>query len=114
MVFWTSKEKSCSQLGVSKLLPGSSMRWPGVSSWKRSFSGSEDGFRGDGVQACGFPGWGARPAPRKTRRGPDVDNVPTDSPAKKDSQPLRYVGLRLLKPQGLCSPTVAIAITMRW
>jgi len=26
--------------------------------------------------------------------------VPTDSTEKKDSQPLRYVGLRLLKPQG--------------
>jgi len=29
--------------------------------------------------------------------------VPTDSTEKKDSQPLRYVGLRLLKhPEGLC------------
>jgi len=35
------------------------------------------------------------------RQWADVDYVPTDSTEKKDSQPLRYVGLRLLKPQGV-------------
>jgi hypothetical protein len=35
------------------------------------------------------------------RQWADVDFVPTDSYERKDSQPLRYVGLRLLKPQGV-------------
>lgn len=35
------------------------------------------------------------------RQWADVDYVPTDSTEKKDGQPLRYVGLRLLKPQGV-------------
>jgi hypothetical protein len=35
------------------------------------------------------------------RQWADVDFVPTDSYECKDSQPLRYVGLRLLKPQGV-------------
>jgi hypothetical protein len=35
------------------------------------------------------------------RQWAEVDFVPTDSYENKDSQPLRYVGLRLLKPQGV-------------
>lgn len=35
------------------------------------------------------------------RQYAEVDFVPNDPSEKKDSQPLRYVGLRLLKPQGL-------------
>ena len=35
------------------------------------------------------------------RQWAEVDYVPSDSTEKKDSQPLRYVGLRLLKPQGI-------------
>lgn len=34
------------------------------------------------------------------RQWAEVDFVPGDAVEKKDSQPLRYVGLRLLKPQG--------------
>jgi hypothetical protein len=35
------------------------------------------------------------------RQWAEVDFVPSEAGEKKDSQPLRYVGLRLLKPQGL-------------
>jgi hypothetical protein len=35
------------------------------------------------------------------RQWADVDFVPTDKYERKESQPLRYVGLRLLKPQGV-------------
>lgn len=35
------------------------------------------------------------------RQWAEVDFVPGEAGEKKDSQPLRYVGLRLLKPQGL-------------
>jgi hypothetical protein len=35
------------------------------------------------------------------RQWAEVDFVPTDRYERKDSQPLRYVGLRLLKPQGV-------------
>ncbi|MFM8358820.1 MAG: transposase [Verrucomicrobiota bacterium] len=35
------------------------------------------------------------------RQWAEVDSVPGDPTEKKDSQPLRYVGLRLLKPQGV-------------
>jgi hypothetical protein len=35
------------------------------------------------------------------RQWAEVDFVPTDKYERKDSQPLRYVGLRLLKPQGV-------------
>ena len=35
------------------------------------------------------------------RQWAEVDFVPGDASEKKDSQPLRYVGLRLLKPQGV-------------
>jgi hypothetical protein len=34
------------------------------------------------------------------RQGAEVDFIPGEPGEKKDSQPLRYVGLRLLKPQG--------------
>ena len=35
------------------------------------------------------------------RQWAEVEFVPADASEKKDSQPLRYVGLRLLKPQGV-------------
>ena len=35
------------------------------------------------------------------RQWAEVDFVPTDEYEGKDSHPLRYVGLRLLKPQGV-------------
>ena len=35
------------------------------------------------------------------RQWAEVDFVPGEATEKKDSQPLRYVGLRLLKPQGV-------------
>jgi|SRR5688572_2560672 len=35
------------------------------------------------------------------RQWTEIDFVPGETSEKKDSQPLRYVGLRLLKPQGL-------------
>lgn len=35
------------------------------------------------------------------RQWAEIDFVPGEASEKKDSQPLRYVGLRLLKPQGL-------------
>jgi acetyl-CoA acetyltransferase len=40
-------------------------------------------------------------ADRPWRQWADVDFVPGDKSAHKDSQPLRYVGLRLLKPHGV-------------
>jgi hypothetical protein len=35
------------------------------------------------------------------RQWVDVDSEPGEKGEKKDAQPLRYVGLRLLKPQGV-------------
>jgi len=35
------------------------------------------------------------------RQWAEVDFVPGEKQERKDSQPLRYVGLRLLKPQGV-------------
>jgi hypothetical protein len=42
-----------------------------------------------------------READGTLRQWAEVDFVPGEAGEKKDSQPLRYVGLRLLKPQGL-------------
>jgi hypothetical protein len=48
------------------------------------------------------PGWPTydREADGTLRQWAEVDFVPGEPGEKKDSQPLRYVGLRLLKPQG--------------
>jgi len=43
----------------------------------------------------------AKEADGTLRQWAEVDFVPADQTEKKDSQPLRYVGLRLLKPQGV-------------
>jgi hypothetical protein len=59
---------------------GEALRKVGESAWK-TFGKAED----DGT----------------LRQWAEVDFVPGDKTERKDSQPLRYVGLRLLKPQGV-------------
>jgi hypothetical protein len=51
------------------------------------------------VQAKGWKTY-ATEADGTLRQWAEVDFVPGEASEKKDSQPLRYVGLRLLKPQG--------------
>lgn len=51
------------------------------------------------VQAKGWKTF-ATEADGTLRQWAEVDFVPAEASEKKDSQPLRYVGLRLLKPQG--------------
>lgn len=45
--------------------------------------------------------FGAKEDDGTLRQWAEVDFVPTDRYERKESQPLRYVGLRLLKPQGV-------------
>jgi len=47
------------------------------------------------------------------RQWAEVDFVPGDKPEHKESKPLRYVGLRLLKAQGCCLPTAPTGTFMR-
>ena len=55
------------------------------------------------LRAVGEPGWKTfgKEEDGTLRQWAEVDFVPTDPSEHKDSKPLRYVGLRLLKPQGV-------------
>ena len=53
------------------------------------------------VKEADWTTWGEKEADGTLRQWAEVDFVPGEKSEHKDSQPLRYVGLRLLKPQGV-------------
>jgi len=53
------------------------------------------------VQEANWTTFGEKEDDGTLRQWAEVDFVPGDKSEHKESQPLRYVGLRLLKPQGV-------------